>query len=315
MLDEQRNQHRVVGGETLGSLTTEARSNYEQLDQLHTDEILAVMNAEDQRVPIAVAGELPRIAAAVDLIVTALQAGGRLFYVGAGTSGRLGALDAAECPPTFGVSNEMVQAVLAGGAVALNDEVAGAEDDEHQGERDLEDRGVSSADVVAGIAASGRTPYVIGALRAARRSGARTVALVCNAGSPMGDLADVTICPIVGPEVLLGSTRLKAGTAQKLVLNMLSTASMIRLGKVYSNLMVDLQPANAKLYERARRIVQLATGCSDAVAAQALAQTGNRPKVAIVMLMTGCTAAQAEAKLREASGFVRQAIHGGRTGT
>ena len=292
----------------LDRLVTESRSPYVDLDALSIGEILRVINQEDATVARAVAKELPRIEAAVELIVAAFRRGGRLFYVGAGTSGRLGVLDASECPPTFGVDPELVQGIIAGGDRALRESIEGAEDRAEEGARDLRARGVRAADVVVGIAASGRTPYVIGALEEANRIGAATVALVCNPDTPMARAAQVTIAPVVGPEVLMGSTRMKAGTAQKMVLNMLSTTAMIRMGKVYSNLMVDLQASNEKLVARAVRIVRLATGCSEEAAIEAFRRSGGSAKKAIVMVAAGCDAEEAQALLEEAGGFVRQAL-------
>ncbi|HEX6971696.1 MAG TPA: N-acetylmuramic acid 6-phosphate etherase [Limnochordia bacterium] len=295
-------------GERFERLTTEARSAYHDLDARSTVAILEAINAEDQRVPAAVGREIPHIAAAVDAIADRMARGGRLIYVGAGTSGRLGVLDASECPPTFSVSPELVQGVIAGGPPALTTSIEGAEDDPDAGARDLEARGVTAADAVVGVAASGRTPYVLGAIRWARQAGALTVGLACNAHSELAREVEIMICPIVGPEVLSGSTRMKAGTAQKLVLNMISTTVMIRLGKVYSNLMVDIDPKNEKLIDRAQRIVRLATGCSREEARAALSATGWRPKVAIVMLLTKRSAAEAEKLLARAGGFVREAL-------
>ena len=294
--------------EDLSSLVTETRSPYHDLDALSVEEILTIINGEDRRVAEAVAKELPNIAKVVKAIVAAFAQGGRLIYVGAGTSGRLGVLDASECPPTFGVPPEQVDAIIAGGDTALRHSSEEAEDDAEQGARDLRARGVTAKDVVVGIAASGRTPYVIGALKEAARIGARPMALVCNPNSPMEAVAEVTICPVVGPEVLMGSTRMKAGTAQKMVLNMLSTVSMIKSGKVYGNLMVDLAPTNEKLVARAQRIIQLATGCDAATAEEVLEASGRRGKVASVMSETGRAKEEAEALLQRARGFVREAL-------
>jgi N-acetylmuramic acid 6-phosphate etherase len=296
----------------IAALTTEARSPFVNLDVMSTLELLSVINREDEAVPRAVREELPHIAAAVEAITARLAAGGRLFYCGAGTSGRLGVLDAAECPPTFGVAPDLVQGVIAGGDIALRISVEGAEDDQEAGAHDLAERGCGAGDAVVAIAASGRTPYCLGALRYARRVGAVAIALVCNRETEMAAQADIVIAPVVGPEVLTGSTRMKAGTAQKMVLNMLSTATMIKLGKVYSNLMVDLTPANEKLQDRARRIVSLATGVNAAQAAAALAACDGNVKQAIVVLLTGCTPAESRALLAEARGFVREAIDRGK---
>jgi len=287
---------------------TEGRSPYTELDALSTREILEIINLEDRKVPEAVGKEIPKIERAVELIVGAFAKGGRLFYIGAGTSGRLGVLDASECPPTFGVSHDLVQGIIAGGDAALRHSSEEAEDRPEGGAQDIARAGVGPDDVVVGIAASGRTPYVLGALAEARRRGAATVALVCNPKAEIEAYADVVIAPVVGPEVLMGSTRMKAGTAQKLVLNMLSTTAMIRSGKAYSNLMVDLQAANDKLKVRALRIIRLATGCTQQEAEEAFRATKGRAKPAIVMLLAGVGAEKAEALLEEAGGFVRRAL-------
>ncbi|MGE5654668.1 MAG: N-acetylmuramic acid 6-phosphate etherase [Bacillota bacterium] len=293
----------------LDKLVTEGRNaDTVNIDQMDSGAIIRLMNREDQKVALAVEKELDAIARAVDLITQALGNGGRLLYLGAGTSGRLGILDASECPPTFGVEPTLVQGMIAGGEGAIHKAIENAEDRSELGRQDLIDRDLTAADVVVGIAASGRTPYVIGALEEAKRVGAKTVALSCNPASPMAQMADVAISPVVGPEVVMGSTRLKAGTAQKMVLNMLSTASMIQLGKVFSNLMVDVQATNAKLVERAKRIVVLATGCADQEAADALTQCDLNPKTAIVMILGRVDAARAKALLTEAKGFVRKAL-------
>ncbi len=276
-----------------------------EIDLLSTEQILALMNQEDKKVAAAVEQELSRIARAVDVIVGALERGGRLFYIGAGTSGRLGVLDASECPPTFGVAPEMVQGVIAGGEAALSRATEANEDSPEAGESDLRSRGFNRSDVLVGITASGRTPYVLGAIRYAKSLGAPTVGLTCNAGAEISALVDVAIAPQVGPEILTGSTRLKAGTAQKMVLNMLSTASMIRLGYVYRNLMVNLQLKNEKLLDRGRRIVAQAAGCDFGRAAQALAEAGNDVRAAIVMLKRGVGARQA----RELLGAAHNRLH------
>lgn len=278
------------------------------IDCVDTLEILEMLNREDLGVALAVQGELPAIARAVELIVSCLSAGGRLLYAGAGTSGRLGVIDAAECGPTFGVGAETVQAVMAGGAPAMMAPVEGVEDDADRGAVDVRARGVGCADVVVGIAASGRTPYTVGALREAQLLGARTIAVCNNAGAPLAGMAEVAICPVTGPEAIMGSTRMKAGTAQKMVLNMLSTATMIRLGKVYSNLMVDLRPANAKLRQRAKRIIALASGCSEGEASRYLEASQCNVKVAVVMALTGRTAPEATALLEASGGRVRTAV-------
>ncbi len=289
--------------------TTEARNPAtERLDELSAAELVAVMNAEDHRVADAVAVALPQVAAAVDLTTERLARGGRLIYIGAGTSGRLGVLDAVECPPTFSTSPDQVVGVLAGGLKAMFKAVEGAEDSAELGVGDLVELGVGPDDVVVGIAASGRTPYVIGALDHARSVGAGTVSVACNPGAAVSAHADVAIEVDNGPEVLTGSTRLKSGTSQKLVLNMISTATMIRLGKVYGNLMVDVAPTNEKLRERAVRIVCSATDATPDAARAALADADGHAKTAIVMILCGISADEARARLSTARGFVRTAV-------
>ncbi|MCA0003948.1 MULTISPECIES: N-acetylmuramic acid 6-phosphate etherase [unclassified Mesorhizobium] len=278
------------------------------IDLLPTIDVLRKINDEDRVVPAAVEKVLPDIAAAVDRIVLAFQKGARLIYMGAGTSGRLGVLDASECPPTFGVPKGMVVGLIAGGPDALVRSTEGAEDDPKRGARALQDIKLTPDDVVVGIAVSGRTPYVIGGLNYAKQVGATTVALSCNPASTIAGIADIAISPVVGPEVLTGSTRLKSGTAQKLVLNMLSTASMIRIGKSYQNLMVDLNPSNRKLAARATRIVMQTTGCTAAQARQALGRTDNDVKLAILLTITGLEVEEARAALAKARGFLRKAI-------
>jgi N-acetylmuramic acid 6-phosphate etherase len=277
-------------------------------DLLPVLEQARLMNAEDHRVPAAVAATLPALATAVARIAEALGHGGRLIYVGAGTSGRIAALDAAECPPTFGTDPETVQAVLAGGPKAMIEAVEGAEDDAAAGAREMDARGVNSADVVVGIAASGETPFTVGAVRRARERGAWTAGIACNAGTSLEAASDLAIVPLVGPEVIGGSTRLKAGTAQKLVLNMLSTLAMVRLGKVYGNLMVDLRATNAKLRRRAARIVAAAAATGEDRADAALGLAGGRVPVAIVMLRLGLDARAAAARLERTGGSIRRAL-------
>lgn len=290
-------------------LLTESRNpDTLEIDRWSAIDIVTKINAQDQQVPLAVAQVLPAIAQAVDWTADAMDKGGRLFYVGAGTSGRLGILDASECPPTFGTPPELVQGLIAGGESAVFRAVEGAEDSAELAVRDLAARKLSANDIVVGIAASGRTPYVVGALEFARQSGCRTVALVCSPDSEMSAIAQLTICVETGPEVIMGSTRLKAGTAQKLVLNMLTTAVMIRCGKVYSNLMVDVQATNTKLAERAKRIVMLATGVTREQAAELLEQANGSAKTAIVMVLAGVTATEAQERLKQAKGFVVEAI-------
>ncbi len=293
----------------LEGLVTESRNSASMdLDTLSTEEVLALINSEDGRVADAVKAEIPNIARAVELVVRAFENGGRLFYVGAGTSGRLGVLDAAECPPTFGTDPESIQGVIAGGTGALVRAVEGAEDDERAGAADLEARGLTARDVVVGIAACRRTPYVAGALGYARRRSAGTVYLTANPPEDFPAEVDVAICPLVGPEVITGSTRMKAGTAQKLVLNMLTTAAMVRMGKVYENLMVDHAATSDKLRERARRTVMTATGLDYNGADNLLTRSGGSVKTAIVMHHAGCDSDEAGRRLAEAGGWVRRAI-------
>lgn len=293
----------------LDKLLTEARNpNTENIDGLTTGEILQKINQEDKKVALAVEQVLPQITQAVDWIVESLREGGRLFYLGAGTSGRLGILDASECPPTYGTPPELVQGLIAGGEKAVFRAVEGAEDSLTLAPEDLAARGLTSKDIVVGIAASGRTPYVIGGLKYARQAGCHTLAVVCTPDSEMQKVAELTIAVLVGPEVIMGSTRMKAGTAQKLVLNMLTTASMIRLGKVYGNLMVDVQATNKKLVERSKRIVCMATGVSREEAEEAIAQAGGSVKVAVTLLLAGTSPDQAVAALSQTGGSVSQAL-------
>ncbi len=293
----------------LGALISESRNPATmELDKLSTLEMLACINDEDRKVPEAIRLVIPAIAQAVDLAAAALKQGGRLIYLGAGTSGRLGVLDASECPPTFGVPHGMVIGLIAGGPGALLKAVEGAEDDMSLGERDLQALKLTSTDMVVGLAASGRTPYVIGALRYARQLGCPTAAISCNPDSPIAQEAQVAISPVVGPEALTGSTRMKSGTAQKLVLNMLSTGAMVKLGKVYQNLMVDVKATNVKLVDRACRIVVAATGASRTEAENALSQTEFEVKPAILMILKGVTAEQARQSLRQHNGYLRAAL-------
>jgi N-acetylmuramic acid 6-phosphate etherase len=288
---------------------TEARNPRTRgLDRMSTPAMLRALNREDARVAPAVARAIPAIARAADRIVAALRRGGRLLYVGAGTSGRLAALDAAECPPTFGVPRRMVQGVIAGGRRALTRAAEGAEDSAVQGARDLAARKVSSRDAVVGLTASGATPYVLGALRHAKRRGAATLAVTCTPPSPAARLAGIAIVVKTGPEAVAGSTRLKAGTAQKLVLNMLSTAAMARLGRVYDNLMIGVALTNRKLRARGRRVLAAASGASVSQAARALRQAGDDLRVALVVLKTGATPAEARRRLRAAKGDLRRAL-------
>ncbi|WP_027055852.1 N-acetylmuramic acid 6-phosphate etherase [Mesorhizobium erdmanii] len=295
----------------LDGLVSEGRNpRTVDIDLLPTIDVLRKVNDEDRIVPAAVEKVLPDIATAVDRIVLAFRKGARLIYIGAGTSGRLGVLDASECPPTFGVPEDMVIGLIAGGPEALVRSTEGAEDDPKMGAQALREINLTRDDVVVGIAVSGRTPYVIGGLNYAKQLGAATVALSCNPASTIAGIADIAISPVVGPEVLTGSTRLKSGTAQKLVLNMLTTASMIRIGKSFQNLMVDLNPSNKKLVARAIRMVMQTTGCTAQQARQALHQTGNDVKLAILVTITGKDVEAARAALAKAGGFLRKAIGG-----
>lgn len=289
--------------------TTEGRNPAsEGLDQLTTLEVLRVMNDEDHRVPDAVAQQLPAIAAIVEAAVAGLSAGGRLIYAGAGTSGRLGVLDAAECPPTFSTHPTMVVGLIAGGQQAMFQAVEGAEDDQERGAEEINALHPGLHDVVVGLAASGRTPWVIGAVRAAKQAGAHTASVCCNHDALISDEVDLPVEIDAGPEVLTGSTRLKAGTAQKLVLNMISTATMVGLGKTYGNLMVDVSPSNEKLRQRAVSIVVSATGCTRDQAVIALHEADGHAKTAIVMILLDMTAAQARERLTTSGGAVRAAV-------
>ena len=295
--------------QTLSTLITEQRNpNSMHVDSLSALEIVQLMNKEDKQVPLAIEKCLPQIAQAVECIVAAFQQGGRLVYIGAGTSGRLGVLDASECPPTFGVSPEMVKGIIAGGERALRHPIEGAEDSKTQAVVDLQTIQFSSKDVLVGIAASGRTPYVIGALEYAKSLGSVTVSIASNPNSAMANIVDIAIDTVVGPEVLTGSSRLKSGTAQKLVLNMLTTASMILMGKCYQNLMVDVQASNEKLKARAIRIVMQATDCDKAVAEETLKLADQNAKLAIMMILSGLDRAQAEALLEKHQGKLQLAL-------
>lgn len=295
--------------QTLSTLITEQRNpNSMNVDSLSALEIVQLMNEEDKQVPLAIEKCLPQIAQAVERIVAAFQQGGRLVYIGAGTSGRLGVLDASECPPTFGVSPEMVKGIIAGGERALRHPIEGAEDSKTQAVVDLQTIQFSSKDVLVGIAASGRTPYVIGALEYAKSLGSATVSIASNPNSAMANIVDIAIDTVVGPEVLTGSSRLKSGTAQKLVLNMLTTASMILMGKCYQNLMVDVQASNEKLKARAIRIVMQATDCDKALAEETLKQADQNAKLAIMMILSGLDRAQAEALLEKHQGKLQLAL-------
>ncbi|WP_318436061.1 N-acetylmuramic acid 6-phosphate etherase [Photobacterium leiognathi] len=293
----------------LTTLVTESRNvASENIDMLSTIDMLKVINQEDQKVALAVEAIIPEIAKVVDFISEAFQSGGRLIYTGAGTSGRLGILDASECPPTYGSDPDLVIGLIAGGHKAILKAVENAEDNVELGATDLQQIGFNHKDVLVGIAASGRTPYVIGSMNYAKSVGAKVAALSCNANSPMAEIADINITPIVGAEVVTGSSRMKAGTAQKLVLNMLTTGAMIRTGKVFGNLMVDVEATNAKLIQRQKNIVVEATGCSESQAAEALTQCNNHCKTAILMMLLNINADLAAAKLSKHHGFIRHAL-------
>lgn len=289
-------------------LSEQRHPNTMNLDQLDTMALLETINDEDQKVAPAVRTQLPMLAKAVDAIIAAFSQGGRLIYIGAGTSGRLGVLDAVECPPTFNVSPQMVVGLIAGGDSAILKAVEGAEDNAALAVTDLTRIALNAKDVLVGIAASGRTPYVLGAIAYAKTLGCTTVGVTCNPGSALTKAAEISICPAVGPEVLTGSTRLKSGTAQKLVLNMLTTASMIRMGKAYQNLMVDLQTTNIKLKARAVKIVMAASGCSQELANQALQDCQGQVKAAILQVITGIDFTQCEQLLSQHQGLLGKAI-------
>ncbi|MCI9663618.1 MAG: N-acetylmuramic acid 6-phosphate etherase [Lachnospiraceae bacterium] len=295
--------------EYLASLMTEkVNEETTQIDQCDTAGILQMINREDRRVSEAVEKVIPQIAQAVDMITEAMKKGGRLFYFGAGTSGRLGILDASECPPTYGVDPSLVQGYIAGGDQALRTAVEGSEDSEELGRSEIGDRGVTRGDVVVGITASGRTPYVLGVVRQAAKVGARTIGIATNPNNLLQEEVEVCITPVVGPEVITGSTRMKSGTAQKMVLNMLTTASMIRLGKVYGNRMVDLKASNVKLVERAKRIFSDVTGEPETVAQEYLAASGMETKLAVMMFYSGLDSREAAQVLEENRGSLRQAL-------
>lgn len=296
-------------GIDLGKLSTEQRNpNTAQIDSVSTLEMVRLINEEDKKVALAVEQVLPEIAQAIDLIAAQFKRGGRLFYIGAGTSGRLGILDASECPPTYGVDFGMVVGLIAGGDGAIRKAVEGAEDSRELGMNDLKAHNFNVEDVLVGLAASGRTPYVIGGLTYAKTLGAHTIAIACTQHSQIGSLAEIAIEPLPGPEVVTGSTRMKAGTAQKLVLNMLSTGAMIKIGKVYGNLMVDVQASNEKLVERCKRIVCEATGVDRPRAEELLNLTRYDVKLAILIQKTGLAPEAAIQLLQQAEGYLQQAI-------
>jgi len=291
-------------------LTEQVNPASAAIDAAGTEAALRIINREDAKVAEAVEREIPAIARAVDAIADAIERGGRLFYICAGTSGRLGLQDAAEIPPTFGASPELVTGIIAGGEAAVSRATEASEDDPDAGARDLTTHGFTARDVLVGLAASGRTPYVLGAIAEARRLGAVTVGVSCTSDSELARAADIAITPLAGPEVIAGSTRLKAGTAQKLVLNMLSTAVCIRLGYVYGNLMVNVQPTNSKLADRARRIIAAAAEVSQERAGELLEASGGQVAMAIVMSRRGCARNEAERLLAEAGGRVSKALAG-----
>ena len=293
----------------LQKIATEQRNpNTMHIDTVSTLDMVKLINREDHRVAEAVAEVTDKIAQAIDVIADRLSKGGRLIYCGAGTSGRLGILDAVECPPTYSTEPEMVQALMAGGYPAIFKAVEGAEDSKELGVQDMQNINFAAGDVLVGIAASGRTPYVLGCMEYARELGAPTVSVTCCPGSVLDNFADIGIAPCPGPEVITGSTRMKSGTAQKMVLNMLSTGTMIKLGKVYGNLMVDVKPSNEKLVRRCVTIVVNATGCDDATATAALEACEYRPKTAIVMVLCGVGAEEAKAMLAKADGRVAKVL-------
>ncbi|WNZ26546.1 N-acetylmuramic acid 6-phosphate etherase [Leptolyngbya sp. NK1-12] len=296
-------------GIDLGKLSTEQRNpNTAEIDRVSTLDMVRLINEEDKKVALAVEQVLPEIAQAVDLIADQIKRGGRLFYIGAGTSGRLGILDASECPPTYGVDFGLVVGLIAGGDGAIRKAVEGAEDRPELGASDLKTHNFNAQDVLVGLAASGRTPYVIGGLAYANSLGAHTIAIACTPNSEIGRLAEIAIEPLPGPEVVTGSTRMKAGTAQKLVLNMLSTGAMIKIGKVYGNLMVDVQASNQKLVERCKRIVCEATGVERCRAEELLTLTNYDVKLAILIQQTGLTIEAATQLLQQAEGYLQRAI-------
>lgn len=309
MSGESRTDSTSVHQESLGTLTTEARNPATaSLDTLSPLALVEAMHVADGEALAAVHAALPQVARAVDAIAERLKNGGRLLYFGAGTSGRLGVLDASECPPTFHTPPELVQGIIAGGDRAFRNAVEGAEDDPEAGAAAVRDLGVGEQDVVVGIAASGRTPYVLGAMRAGREAHALTIGLSCVAGSPVEQSAELPITAVTGPEVVTGSTRLKAGTATKLILNMLSTGALVRLGYVHGNLMVNVQPTNAKLLDRSIRIVMELTGLERAAAKQALDAAGGEVKTAVVMAQLGLDREAARARLQAAGGVLRAVI-------
>lgn len=295
--------------EYLSNLITEkVNQNTKNIDECSTGEILELINQEDCGVPLAVKKEIPSIIKAVDILYESLKNGGKMVYIGAGTSGRLGVLDASECPPTFGTDPELVQGYIAGGDVALRTAVEGCEDNEELGRQQIFECNIKKGDVVIGITASGSAPYVIGAIKQAKELGAKTIAVVNNKESKLKPICDICIAPVVGPEVIIGSTRMKAGSAQKLVLNMLTTSTMIKLGKVYGNMMVDLKATNHKLNDRALRIIKATTGVDDETAREYLVKANKNTKTAIVMILSGYSLEESEKLLLENEGYLKKAL-------
>lgn len=293
----------------LEKLITESRNtSTKNIDKVSTLELVKIINEEDKKVALAIEQALPQIAAAIDKITDSLKSGGRLFYIGAGTSGRIGILDASECPPTYGTDPNLVQGLIAGGIEAIFRSQEGAEDSFDLGAADLKEKNLNDKDVVVGLAASGRTPYVLGGLDFAKSNGAATIGVTCNPDSPLAETAAISIIAAVGPEVITGSTRMKAGTAQKMILNMLSTGAMIHLGKVYGNLMIDVKASNKKLEERACHIVQEATGCSRSDAQAALSKSKGQAKLAIFMVLSRLSIETSQKILEENKGFLAQAL-------
>lgn len=293
----------------LNELVTESRNiNTMDIDKISTVDMLEKINKEDKNVPLAVKKEIPQIAELIEKAVERMRKGGRIIYIGAGTSGRLGVLDASECPPTYGIEPELVQGVIAGGEEAMFKAKEGAEDSEELAVLDLKDRNLNKNDILIGIAASGRTPYVIGALKFAKENGALTASISCNKNSPIAKESDIEIAPVVGAEVVTGSTRMKSGTAQKLVLNMISTGVMIRLGKVYENLMVDVKATNDKLVERSKKIVMEATGVSREEAENKLNDTGFDVKLSIFIILSGLNKSEAKEILEKNNGYIAKAL-------
>lgn len=310
MSSEKMGLHALA--KSLNNIVSEGRNTQSKdIDTLSTTGILTRINNEDATVANAVASQIDNIARVVDAATVSIKNNGRLIYIGAGTSGRLGILDAAECRPTFSVPDGVVVGVIAGGETAIQHAVEGAEDDTEAGKTDLQQLALNEKDTVVGISASGRTPYVSGALEYASSIGCTTGAIACSPNAAIFEPADIAICPVVGPEVLTGSTRMKSGTAQKLILNMISTATMVKLGKTYENLMVDVNATNDKLKARALRIVMQATDCDESTAEAALNASNNSAKTAILMVLTGASAEQATEQLAENSGFLRKALNAG----